>query len=58
MGRSGRGGGGRGALYFLAYNGGMDWAIGGEYYVSKPRLYSGNIRPGSRVAYLGWGVAQ
>jgi hypothetical protein len=35
--------GGRGALYFLvcriAYQGAMDEARGGEYYISKPLLY-------------------
>jgi hypothetical protein len=40
---------GGGALYFLgcriAYKGAMGGARGGEYYISKPRLYSGNIRP-------------
>jgi hypothetical protein len=54
--------GGRGALYFLVcripYKGAMDEARGGEYYISKPLLYSGKIYAfGSRVAHLGWGVA-
>ena len=55
-------GGGGGALYLLgcriAYKGAMGGARGGEYYISKPRLYSGNIRPWlpRTVAHLGCGV--
>ncbi len=49
--------GGGGIVFFTvpsSLEGCNGWGEGGEYYLSKPRWYSGKIyAPGSRLAHLG-----
>ncbi len=58
VGRGGGGGGGIKVIVFFRVPNSLEgcdgWGEGGEYYISKPRWYSGKIyAPGSHVAHLG-----